>query len=245
MAGRGGPKPRPERPTTGRAAYGELAAILVAAGKSVRFGRDKLLESLGGRPVIAWPVETFLRRADVACVVVVTPADDDRAAQQLRDALPADARLRYTRGGVTRAHSVRNGARAVPESIEWLAIHDAARPLVSPELIDRTLDAAVRHGAAVPALPVPTTIKEVDGWSVVRTLPRRSLWAAQTPQIMRRTALLEAFERCPLPFDQITDDVQLLELAGAAVRLVEGEPRNLKLTEPVDLELARLWLNGR
>jgi 2-C-methyl-D-erythritol 4-phosphate cytidylyltransferase len=223
---------------------GQLAAILVAAGKSVRFGRDKLLETLGGRPVIAWPVDAFLARGDVACVVVVTPADDEPLESRLRETLPADARIRYTRGGATRAHSVQEGARAVPASIEWLAIHDAARPLVSQGLIDRTLDAAVRHGAAVPALPVPTTIKEAEGSRVVRTLPRRALWATQTPQIMRRQALLDAFARCALPLDQVTDDVQLLELVGAEVRLVEGEPRNVKLTEPVDLELARLWVTG-
>jgi 2-C-methyl-D-erythritol 4-phosphate cytidylyltransferase len=228
----------------GRGGRGEVAAILVAAGKSVRFGRDKLLEMLGGKRVIAWPVEAFLARRDVACVGVVTPADDELLERELREALPADARIRYTRGGPTRAHSVREGARAAPESIEWLAIHDAARPLISQGLIDRTLAAAIEHGAAVPALPVPTTIKEAEGSRVVRTLPRRALWATQTPQIMRRRALLDAFARCPLPFDQITDDVQVLELAGAEVRLVEGESRNLKLTEPVDLELARLWLAG-
>jgi 2-C-methyl-D-erythritol 4-phosphate cytidylyltransferase len=229
----------------GRGGHGELAAILVAAGRSVRFGRAKLLESLGGKRVIAWPVETFLARADVACVVVVTPADDEQAERQLRETLPADARIGYTRGGPTRAHSVREGARAVPESIEWLAVHDAARPLVSQGLIDRTLQAAIEHGAAVPALPVPTTIKEAEGSRIVRTLPRRALWATQTPQIMRRRALLDAFERCPLPFEEITDDVQLLELTGAEVHLVEGEARNIKLTEPVDIELARLWLNAR
>lgn len=222
-----------------------LAAILVAAGKSVRFGRDKLLETLGDRRVISWPVEAFLSRADVACVVVVTPAGDDELSRALEGALPRDPRIRYTRGGETRAHSVRAGAAAVPEDVAWLAIHDAARPLVSQALIDRTFAAALAHGAAVPALPVPTTIKEADGSRVLRTLPRRALWATQTPQIMRRQALLEAFDRCALPFDQITDDVQLLELAGAEVRLVEGESRNLKLTEPVDLDLARLWLNGR
>jgi 2-C-methyl-D-erythritol 4-phosphate cytidylyltransferase len=226
------------------AGHGSLAAIVVAGGRSVRFGRDKILEMLGGKRVIAWPVETFLARTDVACVVVVTPAHDESMERDVKETLPRDSRIRYTHGGPTRAHSVREGARAVPETVEWLAIHDAARPLISQGLIDRTLETAVAHGAAVPALPVPTTIKEAEGARVVRTLPRRALWATQTPQIMRRLALLEAFERCPMPFEQITDDVQLLELMGAEVRLVEGEARNLKLTEPVDLELARLWLNG-
>ncbi len=227
--------------SSGRA---ELAAVLVAAGKSIRFGRHKLLEMLGGRRVIAWPVEAFLAREDVVSVVLVTPAEDESAEGELRGLLPADARMRYVRGGATRAHSVQEGARAVPEHVEWLAIHDAARPLISQALIDRTFDAALEHGAAAPALPVPWTIKEADGGRIVRTLPRRALWATQTPQIMRRRALLDAFRNCALPLDQITDDVQLLELAGADVRLVEGEPQNVKLTQPVDLDLVRLFLNG-
>ena len=137
--------------------------------------------------------------------------------------------------------------RQVPVEIEWVAVHDAARPLVSQELIDRTLAAAVEHGAAVPALPVHLTIKQATGplpARVERTIPRQTLWAMQTPQIMRRAALLEAFEKCPLPLDQVTDDVQLIELAGGAVWLVEGEERNLKITTASDLKIAELHLRA-
>src|SRR5438874_1748671 len=135
----------------------------------------------------------------------------------------------------------------VPPEIEWIAVHDAARPLVSPGLIDRTLAAAVEHGAAVPALPVHLTIKQATGplpARVQRTLPRQTLWAMQTPQFMRRAALLDAFEKCPLPLDQVTDDVQLIELAGGEVWLVEGDERNLKITTSADLHLAALYVNA-
>jgi len=110
-------------------------------------------------------------------------------------------------------------------------------------LIDRTFDSAKRYGAAVPALPVCLTVKQGTGplpAPVERTLPRHTLWAMQTPQVMRRADLLNAFDRCPLPLDQVTDDVQLLELCGQEVWLIPGEERNLKITTPSDMHLAEV-----
>jgi 2-C-methyl-D-erythritol 4-phosphate cytidylyltransferase len=158
---------------------------------------------------------------------------------------PSQNRLRFCVGGACRAESVLNALRQVPLQIEWVAIHDAARPLVSQVLIDRALGAAKSHGAAVPALPVALTIKQATGplpARVERTVPRQSLWAMQTPQVMRRADLLAAFENCPLPLEQITDDAQLLELCGGEVWLVEGEERNLKITTQSDLLIAGLLL---
>ena len=122
-----------------------------------------------------------------------------------------------------------------------IAVHDAARPLVSQGLIGRVLSAAFEHGAAAAALPVHLTIKQAIGplpAPVQRTLPRHQLWAMQTPQIMRQSDLLEAFDACPIPLSEVTDDVQLLELAGKPVWLVEGEERNLKITTAMDLQMA-------
>jgi 2-C-methyl-D-erythritol 4-phosphate cytidylyltransferase len=153
--------------------------------------------------------------------------------------------VRLVAGGASRAQSVYNGLRAVPEGIEWVAVHDAARPLVSQELITRTLAAAEAHGAAVPALPVALTIKQADGplpARVERTVPRSTLWAMQTPQIMRRADLLRAFENCPLALEAVTDDAQVLELAGRDVWLVPGEERNLKITTALDLRVAEMLL---
>ena len=113
----------------------------------------------------------------------------------------------------------------LPASVEWVAVHDAARPLVSQELIDRVLAAAVEHGAAAPAVPSVATLKEAVGplpAPVERTLPRGTVWATQTPQIARRADLLHAYTRCPIGLGQITDDAQLLEAAGLGVWLVEG-----------------------
>jgi 2-C-methyl-D-erythritol 4-phosphate cytidylyltransferase len=218
-----------------------FAAILPAAGASSRYGggqRNKLLEMLGGRRVLDRSIEAFRSRADVAMIVLPT-----------RGPIPGVGaeRIRICEGGATRAHSVLNALREVPERIEWVAVHDAARPLVSQELIDRTLAAAIEHGAAVPALAVHLTIKQAEGplpAKVQRTVPRQTLWAMQTPQIMRRAALLEAFVRCPIPLEQVTDDVQLIELAGGEVWLVEGEERNLKITTAMDLRVAEEYLRS-
>lgn len=211
----------------------QFALILPAAGSSSRFGSDKLLARLNGRSVLDRTIDAFGSRADVAVIVLV-----GREAGQ-------SSRILSVPGGACRAASVRNGVAAVPQAIEWVAVHDAARPLVSQELIDRTLAEAVRFGAAAPALAVHLTIKQADGplpATVQRTVPRETLWAMQTPQVMRRLDLLEAFAACPIPLEQVTDDLQLLELAGRPVRLVDGDPGNIKITTPHDLELAETLL---
>lgn len=201
-----------------------FAVIIPAAGSSTRFGagRNKLLEPLAGETVLGRSIAAF-KRPDVAGIFLATGISD----------FIFDKSVVLCSGGSCRAASVRNALDAVPREIEWVAVHDAARPLVSGGLITRTFAAAIQYGAAVPAMPVTLTIKQADGplpARVQRTLPRQTLWAMQTPQVMRRVDLVDAFARCPLPLDQITDDVQLLELAGRDVWLVAGEERNLKIT---------------
>jgi len=213
-----------------------FAVIIPAAGSSTRFGagRNKLLEPLAGEPVLQRTIRAF-ERPDVAGIFVATGISDFAFGDNVV----------LCPGGSCRAASVCSALAAVPNDIEWVAVHDAARPLVSRELIDRTFAAAVRYGAAVPALPVTLTVKQADGplpARVQRTLPRHTLWAMQTPQAMRRADLVEAFARCPLPLDQITDDVRLLELSGQDVWLVQGEERNLKITSWQDMLVAEtLW----
>jgi 2-C-methyl-D-erythritol 4-phosphate cytidylyltransferase len=219
----------------------EFAVVIPAAGSSTRYGgaRNKLLEMLDGEPVIARTVRAFLARRDVARVILPT------GLPELREILPRDERVALCEGGETRAHSVLGGLRQVPESVQWVAVHDGARPLVSQGLIDRTFRAAEAHGAAVPALPVALTIKEALGplpARVERTVPRDRLWAMQTPQVAGRAALLRAFEACPIPLAQVTDDVQLIELSGGEVWLVPGEERNLKITTRMDLRVAEMIL---
>lgn len=213
-----------------------LAVIIAAGGASVRFGTDKLLARLGQVPVIRRTVEVFLDRDDVVGVYLATSKPEHID-------LCKHPRVTFCPAGDCRAQSVYNALRRIPPDIPWVAVHDAARPLVSQDLIDRTLAAAVEHGAAVPAMPVHLTIKQAQGplpTRVIATVPRDQLWSMQTPQIMRRRDLADAFERCPLPLDKITDDAQLLELAGMPVQLIPGQERNLKITTPMDLRLAEL-----
>jgi 2-C-methyl-D-erythritol 4-phosphate cytidylyltransferase len=225
----------------------KFAVILPAAGRSVRYGgaTSKLLQDLAGRPVLAWTLAAFAQREDVAQIVVATsdPAVAEACGKSLDGA--ALKKLLVVAGGSCRADSVRLAALASSESIEWVAVHDAARPLVSQGLIDRVFRAALEYGAAAAAMAVDLTIKQATGplpAQVRQTLPRHELWAMQTPQVMRRGDLIEAFEKCPVPLDQVTDDVQLLELIGKVVWLVEGEKRNLKITTVMDLRIAEAIL---
>jgi 2-C-methyl-D-erythritol 4-phosphate cytidylyltransferase len=219
-----------------------LAVILPAGGSSTRFGANKLSAELCGRSVFERTLDVFLTRTDVAQIVVPSATPD------LLDKHD-DPRVSDCLGGRCRAESVRNALPCVRDDLDWVAVHDAARPLVTNALIDRVFSAAREHGAAAPALPVSSTIKQTTATSIParaeRTIPRQNLWAMQTPQIMQREALLDAFARCPIALEEVTDDAQLLELAGQAVWLVEGEEQNLKITTPLDLLTAQAILNAQ
>lgn len=240
-----------------------LIAVIPAAGRSQRYldaaspsrgaigGGGKLAEMIHGRTVLAWSVRAFLRRADVAEVVI--PTSDVETAQALLGELAGDKRLLLTPGGENRAASVLAGLRAArtPTSLAaWVAVHDAARPAVSDALISSVWTAARDShpegaGAAGPAMPVSLTIRRAEGPLPARagpTLPRAGLFAMQTPQVARRDTLLAALSSCPLPLDQVTDDLQALELSGVGAVLVAGEALNVKVTVPEDLAfLSQHW----
>lgn len=227
-----------------------FGVILPAAGRSVRFGggRGKLLELLAGEPVVRHSVRAFLARGDVSAIMLATSVDDASILSEALGPLAKDHRIHFCRGGESRAHSVCNAMLTIGPQIEWVAIHDAARPLISQEVIDRAFATALEKGAAAPALPVSLTIKRATGplpAPVEHTVPRHTLWAMQTPQVMRRADLRAAYESCRLPLDQITDDAQLLELCGRGVWLVEGDEHNLKITTRTDLKLAEMIVDER
>jgi 2-C-methyl-D-erythritol 4-phosphate cytidylyltransferase/2-C-methyl-D-erythritol 2,4-cyclodiphosphate synthase len=214
----------------------DFAAIIPAAGRGTRFGGEKLSQVVVGRSVLEHSLCAFLEREDVAVVIVAT--GDTAAPLPISQEIARHGKLHVCAGGRHRSESVRAGLEVLgsgPGAIEFLTIHDAARPAVSQELIDRVLAAARKHGAAVPGLPVIDTIKRVQDGVIVETLRRPELFAVQTPQAMRRQWLVDALDRCPLPADQVTDDVQVLELAGRRVHLVPGDADNVKVTHPQDL----------
>ena len=210
-------------------------SIVVAGGSGRRFGDQKQFSMLGGRPVLEWAVEAC--RPCSAGVVLVLPAGLDNP-----DPHGADATVP---GGPTRADSVRCGLAAVPHSAEVIVVHDAARPLASPGLFDAVIEAVTGGGAdgAVPGVPPSDTIKEVDGaGNVTGTLDRSTLVAVQTPQAFRAGVLRRAHERAGAG---ATDDAVLVEALGGRVRVVPGDPRNIKITAPDDLGAAERLLASR
>jgi 2-C-methyl-D-erythritol 4-phosphate cytidylyltransferase len=207
---------------------GPSAAIVVAAGGGLRFGSPKQFVDLAGVRVVDRAVAVARDACDA--VVVVLPAG------RRWDGAPVDAAVA---GGVTRADSVRAGLAALPAATEIAVVHDAARPLASAGLFDAVVD-AVRRGAdaAVPGVPVPDTVKRVEGEHVVETLARDGLVAVQTPQAFRVDALRAAHAAG----GHATDDAALVESAGGTVVVVPGEARNVKLTTEDDLTVVRALL---
>lgn len=218
-----------------------VAVLIPAGGSGSRMGgvRKPLLQ-LGGEPVLARTLRPFLARHDVAWVVVAVPRDmlDDPPAWLL-----ADARVALVEGGAERSDSVRNALGAVPAEAEIVLVHDAARPLVTPDIIERCVAAARDGRSAVAAIRVIDTIKEVDeGGRIVATPDRRRLWAAQTPQAFPAAMLRRAHARAREERIGATDDAALVARYGGTVVVVEGAPENLKITTPADVALAEALL---
>ncbi len=222
-------------------------AVVVAGGAGTRFGRPKQFAVLAGRPVVAWAVEGC--RSVAASVVLVLPAgpEPDGAAGDAPERYGADV---VVTGGATRSESVRRGLAAVPEEAEVVVVHDAARPLATAESF-RAVVAALGDGeaaGAVCALPAADTLKRVDrpldaagsASVVVETLDRHDVVVVQTPQAFRAEALRRAHAAAPTA----TDDAAVVEAAGGVVRVVSGDPRNLKLTTPSDLAYAEQVLSS-
>ena len=224
--------------------YGTVGAVIAAAGSSSRMGgRDKLAEPLDGIPVILRTLAAVEAVPEIREIVVVTRED---RVEEYRRLLGQCSRLRaVVPGGSTRQESVRNGVRALSPDCTLAAIHDGARPLVTPEVFGRWIGAARCCGAATAAVPVKDTIKLADEAGRVLDTPDRSrLWAVQTPQIFDRERYLRAAEEAERRGLSCTDDCQLFEAMGWEVQLVMGDYRNLKLTTPEDFLAAGAYLEG-
>lgn len=224
--------------------YRTVGAVIAAAGSSSRMGgRDKLAEPLGGIPVILRTLAAVEAVPEIREIVVVTRED---RVEEYRRLLGQCSRLRaVVPGGSTRQESVRNGVRALSPDCTLAAIHDGARPLVTPEVFARCIEAARSCGAATAAVPVKDTIKLADEAGRVLDTPDRSrLWAVQTPQIFDRERYLRAAEEAERRGLSCTDDCQLFEAMGWEVQLVMGDYRNLKLTTPEDFLAAGAYLEG-
>jgi 2-C-methyl-D-erythritol 4-phosphate cytidylyltransferase len=226
-----------------------VAVIIPAAGRSSRFGgrEKKPFASLDGRPVWQRAAELFWTRDEVTKVYLVIAPEDREEFRRRFTHLIAFANAEVVDGGAERFESVANALARVPESVEFVAVHDAVRPLTPAPVVEAVFAAATKHGAALPALPVADTLKQVDpatNW-VGGTIPRAGLSQAQTPQVFRRDWLAEAYAKRAELKGPITDDAQLVEAAGHAVMVVPGSPANFKITTKDDLELAEAVLKAR
>ena len=217
-----------------------VGAIIAAAGRSQRFGgSDKLFAPLAGRPLIAHTLMAFEVCRAIDRVVLVLAADNLERGRRLVAAAGFDKVVAICPGGPRRQDSVRLGLEALGKC-RWVVAHDGARPLVTAALIEAGLAAAAETGAAIAALPLADTVKEVAADGLVRrTLNRGELWAAQTPQVFGYDLLQQAHRRAQ---GEATDDAALVEALGQWVKVFPGSPRNLKVTTAADLALAAALL---
>ena len=208
-------------------------ALVVAAGRGERLGTPvpKAFVNLAGRPMLEWSVTALQRVAAVTEIVVALPPG-----------IAAPAGTIGVPGGTQRSHSVR-AALAAAAHDDVVIVHDAARPLVTPELVSACLEALGDADAAIAATPVTDTIKECEDGRVVHTLDRSRLWAVQTPQVFRRAALERALAQDDAVVGAATDDASLIEAMGGTVRIVPAPPENLKVTTALDLRVAEMLLS--
>ena len=216
-------------------------AVIVAAGSASRMGGiDKVMAVLGGEPMIARTVRAFQQCGAIADIVIVTRPDLIRPISALCARM--DKVRMVVAGGQSRQESVALGLNALPKGVELAAVHDGARPLITDAVIDRTVRAANSYGAAAPAVPVKDTIKVVRGGLVTDTPDRASLQAVQTPQVFDFDLLRGALKKAAEDAAAVTDDCSAVERLGMAVKIVEGDERNLKVTTPMDLKIAEMLL---
>jgi 2-C-methyl-D-erythritol 4-phosphate cytidylyltransferase len=219
------------------------AAVIVGGGSGVRFGGDKLTGLLAGRPLIARTLAAFESSAGISAIVLVAPSGREEEFRTIAGDAGISKLTAVVSGGVHRHESVLNGLKALPSGIDFAAIHDAARPLITPDLIARCLEAAVLEGAAAVAAPVTDTLHRIDATGhAAATLDRSSLRAMQTPQVFRISELVPLIESAVgIP----TDEVSVVMAAGGKVFLVDHSGPNLKVTWPQDVVMAEALLRER
>ena len=235
-----------------------MAAIVPAAGAGTRLGAavSKAFVPLVGVPLLAHTLRALQASPSIGWIVLVVRNGERSIAQALLKRHRITKALPPVRGGSSRAESVAKGFVVLPSEARWVLIHDGARPCVSPRLIERAVYAAKRHGAVACGLPASLTVKSTDRAGRVRaTLKRERLWFVQTPQVFRRAWFAQALGRAGLPrlsagrrqvngtLHRFPDDAAVVESAGFSVRMVPGDPLNLKVTTKEDLLVAKTILS--
>ncbi len=219
----------------------KCGAVIVAAGNASRMGGiDKVMAPLKGEPMILRTVRTFQNCDVISEIVIVTREDLIIPITNLCREMPKVKAV--VRGGKSRQESVSLGLNTLSKAVKLAAVHDGARPLITWEVIDRTVRAANSYGAAAPAIPVKDTIKVVEGRVVKNTPDRSTLFAVQTPQVFDFDILRGALKKAEADGAAVTDDCSAVELMGMSVKIVEGDERNIKVTTPMDLKIAEMLL---
>ena len=216
-------------------------AVIVAAGTASRMGGiDKVMAELEGEPMILRTVRTFQTCEAIKEIVIVTREDLIIPIMGLCAGL--DKVKAVVHGGSSRQESVERGLSALSAKVKLVAVQDGARPLITHAVIDRTVRAAHSYGAAAPAIPVKDTIKVVAGGVVSSTPDRKTLQAVQTPQVFDLAMLKGALKKAKEDGAEVTDDCSAVERLGMSIKIVEGDERNIKVTTPMDLHIAKLLL---
>jgi len=221
----------------------KVAAIIPAAGSGIRMGLSapKQFFELGGVPILIHTLRVFQQAEAIGHILVVVPAANCALVEELVQRNDLTKVYRVVAGGKERQDSVRAGLEALPEEVELVLVHDGVRPFVPMSVVENCLLEAEKSGAAVAAIPVKDTLKAVSGQKEIeKTINRTDIWQAQTPQAATKALLNKAYALAAEKKDFIaTDEAGLLELLGCPVRVVEGSEKNIKITKPEDLILAR------
>jgi 2-C-methyl-D-erythritol 4-phosphate cytidylyltransferase len=222
-------------------------AVIVAAGRGVRFGsgEPKQFAALAGKPLVLWSLEAFRDHPSFAGLTLVLPPESVESPPAWLGRLVSE-RLLLAAGGAERSDSVRLGLATVPEDIEYVAVHDGARPMISADAITRVLEAADRDRGAVAARRVTDSLKETDAAGrVLRAVDREKLWRAETPQIFPRGPIVDVHRRAAADGVVASDCAGLCERYGLEVVLVEIDDPNPKVTHPRDLRIVEALLAGQ
>lgn len=219
-----------------------VTAVIAAAGSSSRMGgENKLFSLLLGTPVLAHTLLAFEQCEDITDIIIATTSESIVPIGDICKEHGITKIITIMRGGQTRVESVYTALLNVPAETEFVAVHDGARPLVKPFMISDVVQCAVKHGAAVPVVPVRDTIKIMDGMTIISTPERASLGAAQTPQVFELGLLKGALTKSI----DVTDDAQAVERMGIHIKSVTGQNDNIKITTPEDLIVAEALMSRR
>ena len=221
----------------------KITAIIPAAGDGERFGEKKQLKLLNGRPLIFHTIQPFVKSELINEIIVVVPKDNVNQLSRDFKSTITSKKIEVVEGGETRQQSVYNGLRISDKESKLICVHDGVRPFVTLALIEKVIKASMGHDGAILAIPSTDTIKKVMGDQILETLPRETIWRAQTPQVFSKAALKEAIQIAIDEKLEGTDEASILEKIGYQIGFVEGSSLNVKITTKEDWIFAKAIFN--